>query len=326
MELSTILQIINVILVALFGTAGWRMVDEWRKSREERHKTELKLCEQQIENLKVTHQHELEKREFQIMRLSEENSRLSQNRDDRSALLEQQIEFLKAQAPAEVSANFDALKRWYAEQLSTREDNLEKCQSALNQEREEYEATLKSKNLVIEQLQAVVKESAATTPSEIGLQSILAPPNELQQVRVENYQEHIREIASKPYSVTHLIKALGHWDLKVRELAAQGLVARGEEAIPPLVAYLERRTPSDYFFWLIGRLGVAYIQRLVSIIHVLTSIGAPAVPQLKVLLSNEQKDTQARALIVLRRINTEQANEILERHSGIVDNVAGSEL
>lgn len=336
--MESTLQILNVIFLALFGTAGWRMLDEWRKSREERHQAELALREQQIEDcktkiesLKVTHQHELEKRELQIARLSDENSRLSQKRDDRTVVLEEQIEFLKAQAPAGVTANFDALKRWYADQLSMHENRLEDCQSALSQEQLEHEATRKDKDMLIAQLQAAVETRKASVASDIGLRSILAPPDAHQRSNVERERQQVRNAAAavKPSGCV-LIEALKHWDPVVREIAAQGLVAQGVEVVPQLVARLERRTVVDYVLWFglwfSGRYLAGHIQRVVAIIQVLVSIGDPAVPQLENLLLKNQVELQVRALIALRRINTEQANGALERHRHIVDRWRGIDL
>lgn len=325
MELSTALQILNSVLLALFGTIGWRMVDEGRKSREERHQTELalgekqvELCRAEIESLKASHKHELEKCDLQFTRLSDENSRLSQKRDDRIALLEEQIEFLKAQAPAGVSANFDALKKMYSEELVTYEKKLEISQSALSKEQLQYEAVIRSKDAMIEELRTAKKSSHAQGKSEIELRSILAAPSAFEQEKLESDLREVRTALRTPYSVRTLIEALEHWNPEVRELAAEGLVTQGAETAGPLAERLKRRTFKDYVIWIASRFLSKDIQQLVSTMQVLTSIGNPAVRHLEGLLSNSQPEAQVRALITLWGIDTEQANEALERRKDIV--------
>jgi hypothetical protein len=336
MELSTVLQILNVVFLALFSTAGWRMVNEWRKSREERHRAELALRDQRIESykttiesLKTTHQNEIEKRALEITRLDDENRRLSQNRDEHIVRLGQHIEYLKAQASAGVSANFDAIKKLHAEELSMYEKKLQEHQSALSEERSEHQVVLKSKDILIEQLQAGIETSTAPIDLSIGLQSITTPPTPAQHARLERDREAVRRLAreAEARSVTGLICALGHWDCYVREMAAQKLASRGDTVVPELVAKLGGNSLADslvdrvlkrvdrvYNLGLERRV-IAYVQRFATIIHVLAAIGDPAVPQLNQLLLHHRDEPRVRAMVTLRRINTDQANEVLERES-----------
>jgi len=235
MKLSSVLQLLNIVFLALFGAAGWRLVNEWRKNREERHRVELALRNQEIESwkanvksLKTSHRHELEKCEIQISKLTDDNQRLSQQRDERAAILEQQIEFLKAQAPAGVSANFDALKKWHEEQLSIFEKKLQGSQSVLLEEQSRHQAALHSRDEEIEQLRRSLGNARALTGAGIDIRTILAGPLPAQREHLQQDREAVAKQAAEfgTDSDAKLIDALGHWDSYVRNTAAQALASR----------------------------------------------------------------------------------------------------
>jgi hypothetical protein len=334
MQLSTVLQILNVLFLAIFGAAGWRMVNEWRKSREERHLAELAIreqkfesCKAEIESLKTTHRHELEKSNLQMTRLLDDNQKLSQNRDERILLLEQLVALLKAQAPADVKANFDALKKLNAEQLAVHEKKLQECQSTLAEEQSEHQATLKLKDSLIERLKTDLSNVAASEGFGVGLQSVLSAPNYFQLERLDSDREEIRGLIAKGGAYpSRLIGALGHWDCDVREMAAKELVSRREEVLPQLIGRLDCFGLVDIVLVVVGWLVGPPIQRLTMISQVLGAIGDPAVPQLEKLLFNKRKTPRIRAITTLRRIDTKQANEVLEHHDRIVKQVETGQL
>jgi len=328
MQFSRVLQILNVVILALFGAAGWRFVDEWRKNREERHLAEVAGLKQQIEawkaaieSQKATHQHELEKRELQITRLGDDNERLSQKRDERTALLEQEIKYLNAQAPAEVLGNFEALKKWNEQQQSINENKLRECQSALAREELEHQSVLKSQETLLEQLQAKTERSAVLGDSSIDLQSILAPPARSRLDHLERDREAVRKLVAEagPDSQSGLIDRLGHWDCYVRNRAAQELASKGATVVPELVAQLSGKNFIDLVLMPVGHFFGERIQRYVTTITVLSAIGDPAVPQLEDLLLGVRDDLRVRAIIALRLINTQKANETLERYEDVVN-------
>jgi hypothetical protein len=328
MEIPTILQTINTVIIALFGTVAWRMINEWRKSREERHKAELEQSKLQLELRKLdykssesTHKHELEKRDIRIEHLTVENSRLLQKEDERIKLFQQEIELLKLQAPAGVSASFDALKKLHTEQLSAKNNELEKCQLELFQEKVNHENEIQTKNILIENLQAANRKSTTSIGLKIGIRSFLYPPDSDQRQRVGKERENIRNIVSERNlnSVSYLIRSLGHWDLEIREMAVEGLVALEEKAIPDLVSRLRFETLKDYILGLIGWLTGEAIQRRLLVIKVLTSIGTNAIPELEELLLSGHEASKVRALIVLKEMNTEESNAVLERHKVSVE-------
>jgi hypothetical protein len=323
MQFSSVLQILNVVILALSGAAGWRFVDEWRKSREERHLAEMAGLKQQIEawkaaleSQKSTHQHELEKRDVQITRLGDDNERLSQKRDERTALLEQEIKYLKAQAPADVLGNFEALKKWNEQQQSMNDNKLRECQSALAREELEHQTALKSQEALIEKLQSKNERFAALGDSSIDLQRLLAPlvPSEIEHLEV--YRETVRRLVGQagPGSQLRLIDLLGHWDCYVRNRAARELASRGAAVVPELVSQLSSTSFVELVLKLIGHFIGRHLQRYVTTITVLGAIGDPAIPELEPLLLGERNELRVRAIIALQLINTQKANEILGRH------------
>lgn len=319
MDLSTTLQLINATLLGVFGVAGWRMVEEWRKSHEAKHaaemagsRNEVAALKTQIASLEERQRLELQSRDDQIGRLKDDNVRLAQKRDERTAILEEQISFLKSQSPAGVAANFDALKRWHTQQLEGQEQKLDECQSALAREKAEHQALLAARDARIEELKGNTAHSGASACCEIGLQIILPGPTALQREYRDEYQSRIR-VGKKKWSAWELIRALEHWDPNVREIAAQELASRGNDSVSDLVDGLHGGPLTNLGLKILGRFCGRKIQRFVEIIRVLASIGDPAVGVLNERLMSPEWRPRARAIIALRCINTERANEVLQR-------------
>jgi len=321
MNLSSVLQLLNVIFLALFGAAGGRLVNEWRKSREERHRAELALREQQIElcraaieSQKATHKYELEKLDVQITRLNDDNQRLSQKRDEGTALLEREIKLLEAQAPAGMLANLEALKKLHAEQLLTNEKHLRECQSALSKEQLEHQSALKSQDMMIEQAKTATLTISADWDND--LQTILAPRPPAQLAHLERDRKMVSKLAAGTgtHSQLELIERLGHWDYYVRNKAAQELASRGAVVVPELVAQLSTHYFIDLVLWPVGRYLGEHVQRYAKIITVLSAIGDPAIPELEGLLRSDRLEIKTRALVALRLINTQSARDTLASH------------
>jgi hypothetical protein len=286
MDLKTVLQVLNVLFLGLFGAASGKMINEWRKSREERHQADLARLASEAtarmaisERVKATDQHEIEKRDLQIAKLTVENDRLTQARSERMELLEEQVRVLRSQAPAGVAADIDGLIKVNERQLLIRQRALEECEAARSEELSKYQATLGSKEVIIEQLKTHPGNFKSSTESDICLQSILAPP---QRHRLERMQRSPSPPAKAPVSL--------------------------------LLAQLKGYRFVDFTLRLVGGLVGDRVLEYAIASDRLAEIGDPVVPELEELLSEQRDQVKFRAVLTLRRINSEKANEVLNRH------------
>jgi hypothetical protein len=286
MDLKTVLQVLNVLFLGLFGAASGKMINEWRKSREERHQADLARLASEAtarmaisERVKATDQHEIEKRDLQIAKLTVENDRLTQARSERMELLEEQVRVLRSQAPAGVAADIDGLIKVNERQLLIRQRALEECEAARSEELSKYQATLGSKEVIIEQLKTHPGNSMSSTESDICLQSILAPP---QRHRFERMQRSPSPPAKASVSL--------------------------------LLAQLKGYRFVDFTLRLVGGLVGERVLEYAIASDRLAEIGDPVVPELEELLSEQRDQVKFRAVLTLRRINSEKANEVLNRH------------
>ena len=293
MELKTVLQILNVIFLGLFGAASGRMINEWRSSREERHKAELaslaseaKASEAINERLRATDQHEIEKREIQIAKLTGDNERLTQARSERMELLEEQIRVLRSQAPAGVAADIDGLMKVHERQLLIRQKAVEECEAARAEELSKYQATLESREQTIEQLKTNDEIPKRSTGPDIWLQSILL---DSQRKTLEREQEAL----SPPAQQSQLVAQL------------RGSKYFGDSPLGQLV---------DLALARVGLFIGKQVMRHEAAIYGLTMIGDPVIPKLEKLLSAQRKVVSNRARITLLRMNSDKANEALKRH------------
>src|SRR5436190_103606 len=298
MTLASVLQILNTVLLAVFGVAGWRLVNQWRESREERHRLELSQRDQQIEfaqvtieSLKVTHKHALEKFELQISKLTDDNQRLSSARDEHTAILKQHIEFLKAQAPAGVVANFDGLKKLNEERLLSFEKQLADCQSARSREQSEHQLALELKETQLEQLEH--RRLQPSAGCEVEVQNILWSPSAREREQLSRDPDIVTAANVGASANQRLIDALGHWNSDVRCRAEEALISRVPEVVPDLVNGLRGEGFVNAVLRIVGRLFGKHIQRYVTIIALLCEIGDPAVPELeKALVASNHGDFQ----------------------------------
>lgn len=303
-----ILQVVNLVVLAIFGVSGWRMVDEWRKSRDARHDLEIQMWKQQLESsradmesLKATHKHELEECQRQINGLTDDKNRFSRGRDDLIDVLKSQIELLKGQAPKDVLANFKAAKELAANELAAYEGKLKESETASAAIRLKLEAELEAKDVFIAQLKETTS-AASDIDCRIGLENVLASATVLRinAVSREEPAHHLSQ-ASTP----NLIRMLGNFDWHLRKGAAEELTTRGRFAVPELIKELDRGNGfADWILNLVGHFWGEQLQRWETSMNVLARIGDQAVEPLKSLSSKRAANVRAEA--VLRQIQEQK--------------------
>lgn len=244
---TNLLQLLNLLILTVFGAAGWKIVQESKKNLEERYKAELAKRDVQIQSLKSKnedllskHQAELATRDVQVESLKSKNEDLQSKHQIEVEKLDAKIEGLqqihqaeqaerqaKHQAEITVSegetqrlkSKIEHLERQSVLSAGTMIEGYEKYAEQAQNLVEQTNLELEEKNRIIEELTKKLEQPQEIIEEVVKLTELFnsdspfysdSPSVRISAREVQNRAAQILKQISTPESV----KALAEWQSK----------------------------------------------------------------------------------------------------------------